>query len=108
MSEDQLQAAAYQWLHNTYPDLRGLFFAVPNGGYRNVIEASKLKATGVVPGIPDCVLIWPVAAGFEFKTASGTLSPKQKKIHLKWKSKSREVYVIRTVEEFKEIIKALL
>ena len=33
------------------------FFAVPNGGKRNVIEASHLKDQGVRPGVPDLILI---------------------------------------------------
>lgn len=28
----------------------------PNGGKRNIIEASKLKAMGVKKGVPDCLI----------------------------------------------------
>lgn len=37
---------------NKHPELRWLF-AVPNGGHRNKVAASKLKAEGVKPGVPD-------------------------------------------------------
>jgi hypothetical protein len=30
-----------------------LIFAIPNGGKRNISTAKKLKAEGVVPGVPD-------------------------------------------------------
>ena len=33
-------------------------FAIPNGGERNVIVASKLKAEGVRAGVPDLFLAW--------------------------------------------------
>ncbi len=39
--------------------LWGLIFAVPNGGDRNVVVGTKLKAEGVRRGVPD--LVWPIA-----------------------------------------------
>lgn len=33
-----------------------LLFAIPNGGQRNIIVASKLKAEGVRSGVPDLFL----------------------------------------------------
>ena len=52
-----------------------LFFAVPNGGKRGKAEASRLKAEGVVPGVPDLVFAEP-RGGFhglyvEMKRADG-------------------------------------
>lgn len=35
-------------------------FAVPNGGLRNKVQASRLKAEGVRPGVPDVFLPYPV------------------------------------------------
>lgn len=52
-SEDNLQKAVARYL-----DLVGAFwFHCPNGGSRNGIEAAKLKAMGVKPGIPDCLIL---------------------------------------------------
>jgi hypothetical protein len=34
-------------------------FAVPNGGLRNKVQAAKLKAEGVKPGVPDVFLPYP-------------------------------------------------
>lgn len=34
-------------------------FAIPNGGQRNIIVASRLKAEGVRSGIPDLFLAYP-------------------------------------------------
>lgn len=55
MSEHQLQCAFFEWAKLQackYPDLAKLY-AIPNGGLRNVIVASKLKKEGVRAGIPD-------------------------------------------------------
>lgn len=41
----------------TYLDWRGLQWChVPNGGSRNVIEATKLKRMGVKKGVPDILI----------------------------------------------------
>lgn len=34
-------------------------FAIPNGGLRNKVQASRLKAEGVKPGVPDTFLPFP-------------------------------------------------
>lgn len=37
-----------------------LFYAVPNGGSRNIIEAAKLKRSGVKKGVPDLCIPVPL------------------------------------------------
>lgn len=61
-SEHSHQAALMCWCAmNKHNDPRlDLLFAIPNGGERNRVVASKLKAEGVKPGVPDLCL--PVAA----------------------------------------------
>ena len=49
--EHHLQVACLQWFRMQYP--QHLIYAIPNGGQRNAIVASKLKAEGVTAGIPD-------------------------------------------------------
>lgn len=52
-TEDNFQKAVARYL-----DTIGAFwFHCPNGGSRNAIEASKLKAMGVKAGIPDCLIL---------------------------------------------------
>lgn len=105
MSEDQIQAHCYQYFHNTYPNQRGLLFSVPNGGFRNKIEAMKLKATGLVPGIPDIIYLYKsIPFGIEMKTETGITSSEQKNIHAVWKANGIKVYICRSLEQFKEII----
>ena len=43
---------------NEYPQLR-LMYAIPNGGKRDKITASNLKAEGVKAGMLDVCLPWP-------------------------------------------------
>lgn len=58
---DKLQASAYQWAHNTYPQLRGHIFAVLNevhphpGESRQafMVRVSQIKAIGLRKGILD-------------------------------------------------------
>lgn len=109
-SEIQLQAAAYQWLWNEHPETRRCFFSVPNGGTRNMIEATQLKASGLTAGIPDCILVWSGgrAYGFEFKTEIGVVSPVQKLVHEAWKGQGVAVYIVRSFDEFKKIIHSIL
>lgn len=49
-----------QPLYDKMPELR-LLFAIPNGGLRDRITASRLKAEGVKAGVPDLML--PVSRG---------------------------------------------
>lgn len=110
MTEDQLQAKCYQWAVNTYPALRfGCIFHVPNGGTRDKIEAQKFKATGVVAGIPDLIVLHDFKAyGIELKTEIGKVSDKQEIVHQAWKKQGFEVYVIRTFDEFVELLNKIV
>jgi hypothetical protein len=79
--EHQEQKALFQ-----YGAVKGgkwlLLFSIPNGGKRNIITATKLKAEGVKAGVPDMCL--PVARmGFhalyiELKAGKNKPTPSQK------------------------------
>jgi hypothetical protein len=54
-SEHDEQVALCHWL-----DLHDIvYFAVPNGGIRNVVTATRLKAEGVKRGVPDLIVLLP-------------------------------------------------
>lgn len=83
LTESQLQILLFDWCHmnrQRYPELQ-LMFHIPNGGYRNIATAKRLKAEGVKAGVPDICL--PVARGnyhglyLELKTDKGRLSKDQ-------------------------------
>jgi len=63
MSESQHQIALFEWAAVAvcfHPELR-LLYANANGGHRNIVTATRMKAEGVKPGVPDICL--PVARG---------------------------------------------
>jgi hypothetical protein len=63
----------------------GIFvFAIPSGGLRDAITASRLKDEGAMPGIPDLCLILNngLIVWLEMKKRKGgTVSPAQKLAH---------------------------
>jgi hypothetical protein len=62
-SEDAMQMALFCWAQQNqdkYPELKYLFH-IPNGGFRDIRTAGKLRATGVKKGVPDICL--PVKRG---------------------------------------------
>lgn len=57
--ETQLQKSCVRWFRMQYRRYNKLLFAVPNGGKRDPITASRLKAEGVVPGVSDLIFLYP-------------------------------------------------
>ena len=75
-SEAQLSKTFFEWLQLAKP--RCIYTAVPNGGHRNVIEASNFKRQGVIAGAGDWVFTWDLGSGWiELKTDTGKLNPNQ-------------------------------
>jgi hypothetical protein len=50
-SEHSEQVRFVVWFRRQFPTVR--IFAIPNGGSRGQIEAGRLRAEGVEPGVPD-------------------------------------------------------
>lgn len=50
-TEHEEQRNFVQWFRRKYPKIR--IFAIPNGGARHPAVAYKLKAEGVLRGVPD-------------------------------------------------------
>ncbi|MEO1945259.1 MAG: VRR-NUC domain-containing protein [Candidatus Thioglobus sp.] len=100
-TERQVQVAIAQYL-----DVRGLmWYAVPNGGNRNLITAKKLQAEGVKAGVPDIALIYEGQAYFlEVKkpktdTRAGVLSITQKAMIERIEQAGGEVGIVHSVQE---------
>ena len=75
-TEHEEQREFVRWFRQTYKGV--LIFAIPNGGSRTPSTAGRLKAEGVLPGVPDLfipkLLLW-----IEMKrVVGGTVSQKQK------------------------------
>lgn len=57
--ESKLQSECVKWFRYQYPQYKGLLFAIPNGGHRNIITARILKAEGVLAGVADLFFAKP-------------------------------------------------
>ena len=106
MSEDILQAAIYRWYYNTYCTKKNnpkhCIFSVPNGGNRSAREAAKFKATGLVAGVSDLIVVQPNRIIFvEVKFEKGKQSDKQKAFEKTVKDLGFEYILVRNLEDFK-------
>jgi hypothetical protein len=106
-NENNLQQHIFVYYHNTYclkhhPN-RGLIFSVPNGGTRNIREAMTFKATGLLKGASDLIVIFPNGklCFIELKMPKGIQSAEQKDFESRVKLLGYEYHLIRSLEEFK-------
>ena len=106
VSEATIQAAVVRHLQaRAMPDV--VWFAVPNGGSRHRVEAARLVGQGVVPGVPDIVLIREGHAyGLELKAAAGVVSPAQKAMHERWQRAGGSVAVAKGLDAALEQLEA--
>jgi hypothetical protein len=108
MTESKLQQDIFNWYQNNYclkfHEPRGMIFSIPNGGTRNKLEAITMKATGLLAGASDLVVIFPNGklSFVELKTEKGTQSDKQKDFEKRVTDLGFEYKLIRTLEEFKQ------
>lgn len=109
MSEDILQAKIFKWYHNNFctklNNPQHLIFSVPNGGHRSKSEAARFKATGLVAGVSDLIVIQPNRIIFvELKLTTGKQQKTQIEFERKVKALGFEYYVVRSLEEFTKIV----
>lgn len=75
-TEHEEQREVVHWFRKTWPGVR--IFAIPNGGFRSVSTAGRLKVEGVSPGVPDLFIPeWPLWVEMK-RTKGGVLSTDQK------------------------------
>lgn len=109
MTEDQLQQQIFTWYNNNYclknQTPRHIIFSVPNGGSRILLEAKKLKATGMLAGVSDLIIIQPDKILFiELKIEKGIQSDTQKDFEKRVTELGYEYYLIRSFEQFTNLI----
>lgn len=106
--EHNIQVACVRWFRAEYPQLAGLLFAVPNGGWRNETTAAKLKLEGVLPGVADLILLVPSGGAgalmIEMKTTKGRQSEHQKAFQKEVEQMGYRYVVCRSYEDFVEQI----
>lgn len=103
--EHRIQCACVRWFSLQHPQLHGRLFAVPNGGRRDAITATKLKAEGVVAGVADLILPKSNrdygALLIEMKTSQGRQSKSQKQWQSTLCSQEEYKYVVcRSLDDF--------
>ena len=97
-SEHIEQVRVVTWFDRCQPTLRGRLMAIPNGGQRNLVVATKLKAEGVTAGVPD--LFVPGRRAFiEVKKPGGRISPAQRDMMVKLRLLGYDCIVAYSVED---------
>ncbi len=95
-TEHTEQAKLVGRIRSFYRDV--IVFAVPNGGLRNKAEAVRLKAEGVLAGVPDLVVAEPRGRYHGLyvemkRRKGGRVSDDQLKIHRRLRRKGYKVLV---------------
>lgn len=103
--ESKLQIECVKWFRLQFPKL--LIFAIPNGGQRNAITASILKAEGVLAGVADLCIMKSNGKVFfiEMKSEKGKQSPTQFEFEKYCANNRYDYYVCKNFDVFKSIIK---
>jgi hypothetical protein len=102
MTESQIQQQIIIYYKNNH---KGLIFAVPNGGSRNIVEAKNLKLTGSLAGVSDLIVIQQNKILFvEVKIQKGIQSEAQIKFQNNVESLGFEYFVVRNLQQFKLIL----
>jgi len=122
--ESILQRACVSRFRARYPQYAKLMFAVPNGGGRSKVEAGIMKAEGVLAGVSDVLLLLANedyhGLCIEFKCIKTFIEdgkvkkkksyqePEQKEWQAAAESAGYKYAVVRTEEEFWELIEEYL
>lgn len=94
-----VHAPAVQLLSAILPP-EAIVFHCANGSKRSKAEAGKLKAMGVLPGIPDLFILWSGRLhGIEFKAGRGSVSKAQRELWVKMAEQGCPVCVCRCIED---------
>lgn len=113
-NEHDTQVAFFQWcylIRKMYPELE-FAFAIPNGGYRPIGTAKRMKAEGERAGVLDVFL--PAPRGryhglwIEFKNGRNRLTPNQEKFARYCEREGYYVAVCYTWTAAKSIVEGYL
>lgn len=104
--EDILQAKCYLEFNNKFclkhHSPRLTILSIPNGGFRHKLEAIKLKATGLLKGASDLIILYPGGkiVFFEAKKIGGVHSPDQKEFQKRVNDLGFDYELFYTFDEF--------
>jgi hypothetical protein len=99
--ERAIQTAIVAAVRRLCKPQQGLCYAIPNGGKRDVISAARLKAEGVLAGMPDLGFALPggVTAYLEIKSAKGRQSVQQEFIEKQLTHLGHRYAVAHSIDE---------
>lgn len=99
--EAQIQKEIVTWFRERYKNYQ--IFSVPNEATHG---GNGWNAAGLLPGAPDLVLCLPEKIIFiEVKSEKGRLSDNQKIFQMKCSTMNLPYFVIRSLQEFKDILR---
>ena len=76
------QVRLVNWFRDHFKEPDYIIFAVPNGGFRGIKEAKRLKDEAVKSGVSDLIILTHGKVIFlEMKKLNGKLSDKQKEFN---------------------------
>lgn len=111
-SERQIQIECVSWFRMRYPEASKVFFAVPNGSFRNPWTAKNLRDEGALSGVADLVLLVPkkgyASLCIEMKKPGGRMSDTQKAFCEAAEGFKNKYVVCYSVEDFKTAVRAYL
>jgi hypothetical protein len=108
ISESKIQQECWMHFTNTYclkhHNPRLLMFSVPNDS-ANVMEQMRKKATGLIAGVSDTIIVFPNKVVFcEFKDEKGRQSERQIEFEQRVNKLGFEYWIVRSLEQFKELV----
>ena len=101
----KLQATAFQWFWNNYPNHRRLMWMNLNNA-PDARTGAMYKALGMVAGVADISLVSDsgVFVGIEFKVGKDKQSTAQIEHETRLKQVGAYYYIVSTFEEFETVI----
>jgi len=102
MTEAKIQQNIVKWFRKNFYQ-KGIIFSVPieRSGYTQI---ASLLMTGLLPGTSDLIVVLKNKILFvEVKTKTGVQSIKQKKFEKNIESLSHAYYLVRSLDDFKNL-----
>lgn len=102
--ESTIQQNCIKWFRLQHRSLTKLLVSVPNGGKRNVITASILKAEGAISGVSDLIFLkqnrFYGCLCIEMKKPNGKQQETQKEWQRAMESAGNKYVICHSLEEF--------
>lgn len=102
--EDSLQKELIKYFRLRYREPDYLIFAVPNGGKRSLLEATRLKQTGVRAGVSDLIILSRFKTLFiEVKIDKGKQSDNQLEFENIVSAMGYGYFIVRNITDFIQV-----